>query len=155
MTWPDDALTATWLEQYKRDYLTIDCGAWSYGRPRIRAERSDQPRKLTIGRYCSIADGVKIFVGRHGRHPMDTPSPHPIGMAVTPSIRASDRARPSDPVGFAPTVSAIADNLDVFIGHDVWIGLQAIIFAGVTVGIGSVVGARAVVSKDVPPYAIV
>lgn len=40
-------------------------------------------------------------------------------------------------------------------GNDVWIGYEAIILAGVTVGDGAVIGARAVVTKDVPPYTIV
>ncbi len=41
------------------------------------------------------------------------------------------------------------------IGNDVWIGFEAVILAGVTVGDGAVIGARAVVTKDVPPYTIV
>ena len=43
----------------------------------------------------------------------------------------------------------------VTIGNDVWIGYEAVILAGVTVGDGAVIGARAVVTKDVPPYTIV
>ena len=42
----------------------------------------------------------------------------------------------------------------VTIGHDVWIGLNAVIMDGVTIGDGAVVGTNAVVTKDVPPYAI-
>lgn len=41
------------------------------------------------------------------------------------------------------------------IGNDVWIGYEAVILSGVTIGDGAVVGARAVVTKDVPPYTIV
>jgi carbonic anhydrase/acetyltransferase-like protein (isoleucine patch superfamily) len=44
---------------------------------------------------------------------------------------------------------------DVTIGHDVWLGSQAMIMSGVTIGHGAVVAARAVVTRDVPPYAIV
>ncbi|MBR3191286.1 MAG: CatB-related O-acetyltransferase [Bosea sp.] len=44
---------------------------------------------------------------------------------------------------------------DTVIGHDVWLGSQALILSGVTIGHGAVVAARAVVAKDVPPYAIV
>ena len=43
----------------------------------------------------------------------------------------------------------------VFIGHDVWVGRSAIVLPGVTVGHGAVIGAGSVVTKDVPPYAIV
>lgn len=41
------------------------------------------------------------------------------------------------------------------VGNDVWIGYEAVILAGVTIGDGAIVGARAVVTKDVPPYTIV
>lgn len=41
------------------------------------------------------------------------------------------------------------------IGNDVWIGYEAVVMAGVTIGDGAVIGSRAVVTKDVPPYTIV
>lgn len=44
---------------------------------------------------------------------------------------------------------------DIIIGNDVWIGYEAVIMAGVTVGDGAIIGTRAVVTKDVPPYTIV
>lgn len=44
---------------------------------------------------------------------------------------------------------------DIVIGNDVWIGYEAVIMAGVTIGDGAIIGARAVVTKDVPPYTIV
>lgn len=44
---------------------------------------------------------------------------------------------------------------DIVVGNDVWIGYEAVIFAGVTIGDGAVIGARAVVTKDVPPYTVV
>ena len=44
---------------------------------------------------------------------------------------------------------------DIVIGSDVWIGYEAVIFAGVTIGDGAIIGTRAVVTKDVPPYTIV
>ena len=44
---------------------------------------------------------------------------------------------------------------DIVIGNDVWIGYEAIILAGVTIGDGAIIGARAVVTKDIPPYTIV
>ena len=44
---------------------------------------------------------------------------------------------------------------DIIIGNDVWIGYEAVILAGVTIGDGAVIGSRAVVTKDVPPYTIV
>lgn len=44
---------------------------------------------------------------------------------------------------------------DIIIGNDVWIGYEAVIFAGVTIGDGAIIGTRAVVTKDVPPYTVV
>lgn len=44
---------------------------------------------------------------------------------------------------------------DIIIGNDVWIGYEAVILSGVTIGDGAVIGCRAVVTKDVPPYTIV
>ena len=44
---------------------------------------------------------------------------------------------------------------DIIIGNDVWIGYEAVILAGVTIGDGAIIGTRAVVTKDVPPYSIV
>ena len=44
---------------------------------------------------------------------------------------------------------------DIIIGNDVWIGYDAVILAGVTIGDGAIIGTRAVVTKDVPPYTIV
>ena len=44
---------------------------------------------------------------------------------------------------------------DIVIGSDVWIGYEAVVMAGVTIGDGAVIGTRAVVTKDVPPYTIV
>lgn len=53
-------------------------------------------------------------------------------------------------------VSSAWDNKgDIIIGNDVWIGYEAVVMAGVTVGDGAIIGTRAVVTKDVPPYTIV
>ena len=52
-------------------------------------------------------------------------------------------------------VSAWDNKGDIVIGNDVWIGYEAVIMAGVHIGDGAIVGTRAVVTKDVPPYTIV
>ena len=44
---------------------------------------------------------------------------------------------------------------DIVIGNDVWIGFESVILSGVTIGDGAIIGTRAVVTKDVPPYTIV
>ena len=117
----------------------IAVGAWTYGRPKIRFPESGA--RLTIGRYGSIADGVEILLG--GNHRTDWATTYPF---------------PELP-GLWPEAAGIAGSHttrgDVLIGHDVWLGSQAMILSGVTIGTGAVVAARAVVTRDVPPYAIV
>jgi acetyltransferase-like isoleucine patch superfamily enzyme len=116
-----------------------EIGEFSYGRPKVRFPESG--RKLTIGRYCSFADKVEILLG--GNHRIDWATTYPF--SALPEIWPS-----------APRTEAYHSSRgDVAIGHDVWIGSGAMILSGVTVGHGAVVAAHAVVSRDVPPYAIV
>ena len=116
----------------------FDIGAHSYGRPKVRFPESG--RKLTIGRYCSIADKVEILLG--GDHRLDWVSTFPF--AAFPEVWPS-----AEDGGYH------ASRGDVTIGHDVWLGSGVMILSGVTIGHGAAVAARAVVTKDVPPYAIV
>jgi len=85
--------------------------------------------QLRIGNYCSVAQGVRFLVAGEHRH--DFVSTHPFGPGH-PSTKGS-----------------------IVVGHDCWLGLNALILSGVTIGTGAVVGAGAVVSRDVAPYAIV
>ncbi|MDD5274916.1 MAG: DapH/DapD/GlmU-related protein [Methylovulum sp.] len=148
---PESTETKRHLEKFKRDFLTISCGDYSYGCPIIELARNDLPRKLTIGRYCSIGANVKIFVGRQGIHPTDTLSTYPLGLAVSPQTRA---LAPKATQNYKATDS-IAENLDVTVGNDVWIGTNVVILAGVSIGHGAVIGAGAIVTQDVPNFAIV
>lgn len=113
-------------------------GAYSYGRPKVRFP--DSGRRLTIGRYCSIADKVEILLG--GDHRLDWASTYPFAAM-----------RGLWPDADAPA-ACHASRGDVAIGHDVWLGSGCTILSGVTVGHGAVVAAHAVVSRDVPPYAV-
>lgn len=105
-------------------------------------------KNADIGRFCSIARNVAIGAPEH---PLDWVSSHPIqydGLRWFDSIEAWGE---------------FSDDSEVFrgnrkrtrIGNDVWIGRNAIIRQGVTVGTGAVIGANAFVNRDVPPYAIV
>jgi acetyltransferase-like isoleucine patch superfamily enzyme len=88
--------------------------------------------KVVIGDYCSIAEGVTIFIGHE--HRTDWVTTYPLN---------------------GDGNEHLASKGDVVIGNDVWIGRNATILSGVTVGDGAVIGACALVTKDVPPYAIV
>jgi virginiamycin A acetyltransferase len=117
----------------------IGIGAWTYGRPKVRFPESGA--RLTIGRYGSIADGVEILLG--GNHRTDWATTYPF----------------AELAGLWPDATGLpgshATRGDVAIGHDVWLGSQCMVLSGVTIGTGAVVAARAVVTRDVPPYAIV
>ncbi len=149
---PGSYATKEWLKRYKKGYLKIDCGEWSYGQPIIRSEEEDSPRKLTIGRFCSIGGDVKIYIGRKGRHPINSLSSYPIHLAVSYSTKSKLISKPLD--NLLP-ISPSQKFLDVEIGHDVWIGDGVTIFAGCTIGTGAVIGAGAIVTKNIPPYTVV
>lgn len=116
-----------------------EIGEFSYGRPKVRFPESG--KKLTIGRYCSIADKVEILLGGNHRTDWATTYPFTALPGLWPSAPKTDDYHTS--------------RGDVSIGHDVWLGSGVTILSGVTVGHGAVVAAQAVVTKDVPPYAIV
>ena len=117
----------------------FDIQEHSYGRPKVRFPESGA--QLSIGRYCSIADGVEILLG--GNHRTDFATTFPFGAFpdTWPAARGLDDYH--------------ATRGDVHVGHDVWLGSGCMILSGVTIGNGAVVAARAVVTRDVPPYAIV
>ncbi len=99
--------------------------------------------RLTIGKFCSIACGAK-FLFNSANHALDSLSTYPFPIFFEEW---------GLPVG---NVSRAWDNKgDIVVGSDVWIGYEAVILAGVTIGDGAIIGARAVVAGDVPPYTIV
>jgi acetyltransferase-like isoleucine patch superfamily enzyme len=120
----------------KDGYAKYSIGDWTYGFPIVRDWV--QNTTLTIGKYCSIADGVHILLG--GEHRTDWVTTYPFAELLHPH----PSARP---------LSVSKGN--VTIGHDVWIGLGAIVLSGITIGSGAVVGAGSVVTKSVKPYSIV
>ena len=99
--------------------------------------------KLVIGKFCSIACRAK-FLFNSANHTLSSLSTYPFPIFFDEwGLEKSDVAAAWDRKG------------DIVIGNDVWVGYEAVILAGVTIGDGAVIGARAVVTKDVPPYAIV
>ena len=99
--------------------------------------------KLIIGKFCSIACGAK-FLFNSANHTLASLSTYPFPLFFEEwGLDKKDVAKSWDNKG------------DIIIGNDVWIGFEAVILAGVTIGDGAIIGARAVVTKDVPPYTIV
>ncbi|WP_372776560.1 CatB-related O-acetyltransferase [Mangrovibacterium sp.] len=97
--------------------------------------------RTTIGAFCSI--GPEVMCGM-GSHPMDFVSTYP-GFYSNHASGATWLGAKHDTKEFTPAE----------IGSDVWIGARAIIIGGTKIGHGAVVAAGSVVTKDVPPYAIV
>ncbi len=94
-----------------------------------------------VGKFCSIAMGVSVGMPKHS---IATVSSHPaFYLRHTPLAKTySDR-------------DIFTTSYKTIIGHDVWIGQNAIIMSGIRVGSGAVIGAGAVVTRDVPEYAVV
>lgn len=99
--------------------------------------------RLKIGKFCSIACGAK-FLFTSGNHSLRSLSTYTFPIFFEEwALDAKDICSAWDNKG------------DIVIGNDVWIGYDALILSGVTVGDGAIIGSRAVVTKDVPPYTIV
>lgn len=98
--------------------------------------------RLIIGKFCSIACGAK-FIFNCANHTLKSLSTYTFPLFFEEwDLPKSD------------VVSAWDNKGDIVIGNDVWIGFEAVILSGVTVGDGAIIGTRAVVTKDVPPYTI-
>lgn len=115
----------------------ISIGKFTYGNPRFMIW--GEAERIEIGSFCSIAEDVAIFAG--GEHRTDWITTFPLRIALGDTLAGNDGH---------PATKGITK-----IGNDVWIGFRAIILSGVTIGDGAVIGAGAIVSKDVKPYSIV
>lgn len=104
------------------------------------------PERLVIGRFVQIAHGVR-FITSSANHAMNGFSTYPfLNFMMTGETTEDD---------FREFFKEAATKGDTVIGNDVWIGMDAVVMPGVTVGDGAIVSARAVVVKDVEPYTIV
>lgn len=94
--------------------------------------------KLIIGKFCAIASGATFMMAGNQGHRIDWISAFPFGHEFGEDVlNGFERAG------------------DTVIGSDVWIGSEAMIMPGVSIGHGAVIGARAVITKDVAPYQVV
>lgn len=112
------------------------CGHLSIGAHSYIRSKSEAYGQVTIGRYCSIANGVIIGLDKN-QHPLNW---------LTSALFNADLER---------KYQSSLPLLETKIGHDCWIGRDAIIMSGVEIGTGAIIGARAVVTQNVPAYAIV
>lgn len=120
-----------------KNYFPIDrvsVGNKTYGPLKI-IWMAPKDAYVHIGNYCSIGPSVTFLVG--GEHNYKRISTYPFQTLVYHEVTRDENI-----------------NRNIVIEDDVWIGFDTLILSGVTVGKGSVVGARSVVSKNIPPYSI-
>lgn len=104
------------------------------------------PEKLVMGKFCQIAHGVR-FITSYANHFMGGFSTFPFNnFMMTPQTTMED---------IQAMFQVSEKKGDTIIGNDVWIGMEAVIMPGVTIGDGAIIGSRSVVVKDVEPYTIV
>jgi len=122
------------LRKIFEDYHKVKIGMYTHGGCFVPYQFDQY---TTIGRYCSIARKVRIS---NRNHPMDFKSTHAMFCISRFGLCEKD----------------LVHHIPLEIGHDVWIGHNAIIMPHVkTINTGAVIGAGAVVNKDIPPYAVV
>lgn len=98
--------------------------------------------RLIVGSFCSIGSGAAFIMAGNQGHRYDWISSFPFyWMPEVPTFAGAEN-------GYRPAG-------DTVIGNDVWIGSEAVIMPGITVGDGAVIGTRALVTRDVEPYTIV
>lgn len=115
------------------DFSLVEVGRGTYGT--IRVLSTSSASKIRIGSYCSISDNVTFIINNeHNTHLIST---YPFRKQILKS-----------------GAEAISKG-DIIIEDDVWIGYGCTILSGVRIGQGAVLAAGSVVTKDVPPYAIV
>jgi len=130
-------------EHANRTHTLVDngllvIGRHTYGTPTVWNYRGSE-HKVVIGSFCSIAPGVQIITG--GIHPTEWISTYP--------FRINWRMEGAYEDGMPESRG------NVLVGSDVWIGTDVMILSGVQIGHGSIIAARSVVARDVPPYAVV
>ena len=129
--------------KYFKDHKRYHLGTYSYlGVGTV----IHNPQGPVIGKFCSISHNVRIGL-----------SSHPVNWLTTHTFccKGSNAEQYGGDVIPEKMRLPFVESKPVHIGDDVWIGYGAIIMDGVTICSGSVVAAGAVVTKDVPPYAIV
>ncbi len=123
---------------YTKDLLgdRYAIGDYTYGKPRVVSW--GEGTSLRIGKYCSISTHVIIFLGSEHRTDWVSTYPFPYLWKEASSTKGHPFSKG-----------------DVIIGNDVYIGYNVTILSGVAIGDGAAIGACSVVTKDVPPYAVV
>ena len=129
------------IQPLKSKDTRIQIGAGTYGDPARDPNFLiwGESERIEIGKFCSIAVDVSIFGG--GEHRTDWVTTYPMRVAFGDELGGKDGH---------PATKGVTK-----IGNDVWLAYRSVVLSGVNIGDGAVVGACAVVTKNVPPYSIV
>ena len=124
---------------FKKNYIK---GIWTYGikNENIYKTGNNKTRLVIFGKYCSIAPGVKFLLDVD--HDINLPSTYPFRTIIQ-----------GGGIDGGNVDSKSKGNINIC--NDVWIGQDAIIMSGITIGNGAVVAAGSIVTHDVPAYAVV
>ena len=126
---------------YYSDHFSNPVCAEDLENTNVLYHRSASKEKLIIGNFCAIAAGAK-FIMSGANHKFDGFSSYPFFIFKRGWEKDFDMA-------------SLPYKGDTVVGNDVWIGYDATIMPGVHIGDGAIIGAKALVTKSVPPYAIV
>jgi acetyltransferase-like isoleucine patch superfamily enzyme len=118
----------------------IEVGRYTYGHEAITIREWGEGANLRIGKFCSIADQAKFFMG--GNHVLSWATTYPFGHVY------------ADQLGVTKVAGHPTTNGDIYIGCDVWISSNVTVLSGVSVGHGAVIAANSHVTSDVGPYEI-
>ena len=118
----------------------IEIGRYTYGYENMAIRQWGEGASLQIGSFCSIANGLTVFLG--GNHRVDWITTFPFGHIF------------QEELGGAEIVGHPQSNGDIVIGNDVWIGSNVAIMSGLKIGDGAVIAANSTVVKDVAAYEI-
>lgn len=135
-TWRERNAHNSTVAGRKFDIEKVTVGEKTYGTLNVHCWDNPEER-LEIGSYCSIAEDVHFILG--GEHPTNRISTFPFMVHVFESAGSE----------------ATGTKGPIIVGDDVWICYGVTILSGVSIGKGSIIGAGSLVTKDVPPYAII
>lgn len=106
---------------------------------------------VLVGKYCSIAHSVEVVAYTHPSSMFVSTHPAFYSLLKQAGFTYSDKQKFNESLNVATSTKSFS----LVVGNDVWIGARVLILGGVSIGDGAIVAAGAVVTKDVPPYAIV
>jgi acetyltransferase-like isoleucine patch superfamily enzyme len=123
--------------------MPVTYGKYTYGEIKEVAGEGN----ITVGNFCSISGKVKAFMAQdHNYNCISTfPFAHP-GLSFGKHIDGYSRLEED---------MNIVKGYDINVGSDVWLGYGCVLFRGINVGCGSIIGAFTRVTKNIPPYSVV